>query len=367
MMETAALFFTLMYLAFALEMSFGRDRWRDALLTGTFLTLAILQKATTVLPMLVFALLYLWIIRGSLRERADFSSVLGRAVVAYLVPFIIGFAWVKYSDHVKMANELGKYLTSSALNAWNFGTLKDRVSAALWVDVIWRRVAAENIAGILGPLVILAGGVFAPRRRVLIACGVGFYLLFFMVFENLLFQHHYYPASNTVYLIFALAVSIGGLIEARPKFAAFMTLAFAGAVAMNLQAFFGGQLFASEIHHDSDSILLPAKYVREHTSETDPIIVYGADWSSEIPYYAERRSFAVPKWLPNYVGALDAPLRYVDRKPGAVLVCWDGLNDRDLMAKMEVDYRTWTKTIVSQCAIYTNGSSVKTVGRRRLG
>jgi hypothetical protein len=356
LMETAALFFTLMYVAYALEMSLGRDRWRDALLTGVFLTLAVLQKSTTVLPMLVFAPLYLWMIRGSLREFGDLSPRLWRAVVAYLVPVLIGFAWVKYSDHVKTFNALGIRLTSSALSSWNFGTLEGRLSKALWVDVIWRRVAAENIAGILGVFVILVGFIFAPRRRMHIACGVGFYLLFFMVFENLLFVHLYYPVSNTIYLIFALAVAIGGLIENHPKLSVLVTIAFAAAIALNLRAFFGGELYAAESRafDGGDTILAPAKYVREHTSKADPIIIYGEDWSSEIPYYAERRSFAVPKWFHDYLGVLDAPSKYFDQNPDAILVCGDALNDKALATKIAAEYQAWSRATVSQCAIYVN-------------
>ncbi len=354
MMETAALFFTLMYLTFALEMSMGRNLWRDALLTGVFLTLALLQKSTTVLPLLLFALVYLWAIRGEVCERWVASIGLWKGAAAYLIPLAIGFAWVKYSDHVKMANAMGAHLTSAALGSWNFGTIEARMSGDLWGGVIWRRVAAENIASYLGAVLIVAGAILAPLRRRLILCGIGLYLLFFMVFENLLFQHLYYPASNTVYLIFGLAVSIGGLIEARPRAVPLVSAAFALVVVVNLYGFFNGQLFAAESHQpdSADSILTVAKFVRERTPADAAIIVYGADWSSEVPYYAERRAFAVPKWFPGYLDVLDAPVKYLGQQPGAILVCWDGLHDQDLSRKLSADYIAWDKTSLGMCDVY---------------
>jgi hypothetical protein len=34
--------------------------------------------------------------------------------------------WTKFADGVKSQNPFGRYLTSSALGSWNFGTLADR-------------------------------------------------------------------------------------------------------------------------------------------------------------------------------------------------------------------------------------------------
>lgn len=357
LMESAALFFSLYFIAFSLELIRGGDRWFDAIMAAVFLSLAILQKSTTVLPLLILAPLYLLRAWPDLRRHWLRSAMLWKGGVAFVIPFLIGVIWVKYSDHVKMANPFGRFLTSEALSAWNFGTLQGRLSEGLWVNVIWNRVIGENIAGHLGVFLIIAGLAFARSRRNLILWGGGLFLLFFMVFENLLFVHDYYPISNTVYLVFALAVAIGGLIEERPKFALLTTAAMIGVVAVNLHGYFTGHLFEEERHAYDDNypILAVAKFIREHTSPNDPVLVYGDDWSSEVPYYGQRRAFVIPHFFSPYLGPLDNPEKYLDRGPGAILVCGTAREETDLMQKMAANYPKWPKAGFEMCDIYLRG------------
>ncbi len=355
LMESAALFFSLYFIAFSLALWFGRDHWFDAGMTGTFLTLALLQKSTTVLPLLLLALAYLWRALPDLQHhRVIFAGRFWKGIVAYVIPFLIGLAWVKYSDHVKMANAFGRFLTSDALSTWNFGTLAARFSEALWVKVFVKRVIGGNIAGYLGPAVILAGIAFAPKRRGLILCGVGLFLLYFMVFENLLFVHEYYPMSNTVYLVFALAVSIGGLIEERPKLAVVFALTFGAIIAVNLNNYFTGSLFKDErrAFDDNDPVLAVAKFVRERTAPTDRLLIYGDDWNSELPYYGQRLAFVVPGWFSPYLGPLDKPQAYLDHGPGAVLVCGTSRTDQSIVQTIAANYPHWPKTALAMCDIY---------------
>jgi hypothetical protein len=362
LIETAALFLALMYLAFSLEMSFGRDRWVDAILTGIFLALALLQKSTTVAPLLLFGLVYLYQARKDLWRAWVRSEMLWKGFIAYIVPFAIGMAWIRYSDHVKLANPLGRFLTADALRSWNYGTLAHRFSGALWHNAIWDNAIATNTGYLLGLSIILAGFLFVPRRRSLIACGVGLFLLFFMVFENLLFVHMYYLVENTIYLIFAVAVAIGGLIESRPRSSPFALLALVGVIAINLHSFFSGPLYAAEKRHYDDTFptLAVAKFVREHTPPDSPILVYGDDWSSEIPYYSQRRAFAAGWLFSPYLAPLEEPEHYLDTGPGAILVCKDDRKKPDVIARIAERYSAWPKTAFSICDVYLRRDDVTT-------
>lgn len=357
LMETAALFFSLTFIAFSLEQLLGRDRWSDAILTGLFFALAILQKSTTVLPLILFAGAYLWHARMDIWEARGRSKMLWKGVIAYVIPFAVGVAWVKYSDHVKAANVMGSMLTSSGTLLWNLGTFSARFSKGLWVDVIWHRVMQTNSGDGVGALAILAALVLAPARRTVILAAVGLFLLFFMVFENLLFVHDYYPVSNTVYLIFAVSVSISALIDRSYPTAPIAMLAVAAIVVLNLHTFFAGWSFAEERHpyYDTNPVLAVSKFIREHTSPDDPILIYGEDWSSEIPYYGQRRAFVVPKWFPQYLEPLDAPEKYLDRGTGAILVCGDARHATGIMRKIRTIYRGWPKAGFEQCDIYLRG------------
>ncbi|BFG74342.1 hypothetical protein PTKU46_23750 [Paraburkholderia terrae] len=353
LMESAALFFALVYVAYSLEMIAGEDRWRDAVFTFAFLTLAILQKSTTVLPLLLFSLAYLYKARGELKVFWR-SQMIGKGLLAYGLSFLIGLVWVKYSDHVKMHNAFGAFITSSALESWNFGTLAARFSYDLWVKVIWTRVIGQNVAGHLGVFLVIAGLIFARHRRYVIAASLGLFLLFFMVFENLLFVHDYYPDSNTVYLIFAVAVSIGGLVESLPRATPVIIASYVGVLAINLFGYFSGPLWAEETTHYDDSypLLAVAKFVREHTAPDDPLVIYGEDWSSALPYYGQRKAFAVPKFFKPYLAPLDTPEKYLDRGPSAILVCGEARQDPDVTGRVASLYPTWPKAAFAECDVY---------------
>ncbi len=350
LMETAALFFSLSYLACAIEMIAGEDRWRDAVMTFVFLTLALLQKSTTVLPLMLVGLVYLrsaW----PLRLR---SAMLWKGLLAFGLSFLIGVAWVKYSDAVKMHNAMGSMLTSSQTTLWNFGQLKMRYSEALWNGVIWERVASENIGGYVGVAAIALALLLCRGRRAIILVGLGLYLLYFMVFENLLFVHDYYPMSNTVYLVFALAVSVGALMERGGVGSALGAAMLVGVVVIELTGYFTGPRFEAERHvyNDDDPILSVAKFLREHTAPTDPILVYGDDWSSEIPYYGERRGFVVPRWFPGYLDTIRNPERYLDRGQSAIVLCGAARNDTRLVEQMASLYASWPRAHLDQCDVY---------------
>jgi hypothetical protein len=255
---------------------------------------------------------------------------------------------------VKEASTLGSALTSTALFEWNFGTLPDRFSQALWIGVIWNRVITENVAGHLGVFVILAALAFAPRRRALILWGVGLFLCFFMVFENLLFVHHYYAVANAVYLCFALAVGFGALIESRPRQTLLLVAALLAVIEVNLSFFLGGYLFEDESRgfDDRDPVLRAAAFVRGHTPPSAPLLVYGDDWNSELPYYAERRALLVPVFFGGYLGPLEQPERYLARRPGALMICRGARSNPALKAALAANYGAWSRNPLGLCDIY---------------
>ncbi|WP_322052176.1 ArnT family glycosyltransferase [Paraburkholderia bannensis] len=354
MVETAALFFSLSFLACAIEMSFGNDRWIDALTAGIFLTLAILQKSTTALPLMLLGVVYLWKARSDILRNFHRAPMLYKGITAYVIPFVIGVAWVKFSDHAKMANAMGSFLTSDALRGWNFGTLQARYSKELWVDVIWNRVIGENIAGHFGAIAIIVGLVCAPKRRILILASVALYLTYFMAFEHLLFLHKYYPLSNTVYVIFATSVSLAALIEYRANWTPVVIVALAGILIINLNVFFSDGSFAEESRQFSDNYQLfeTTRFVRDHTASDAELLVYGDDWNSEIPYYSQRKSFNVGGFFKPYFHPLESPGEYLDKGVGALLICNDARQDKTISQSIDAKYATWQKTSLQMCDIY---------------
>ena len=64
-------------------------------------------------------------------------------------------------------------------------------------------------------------------------------------------------------------------------------------------------------------------------SATEPdtgLIVIGDDWSSAVPYYAQRKGFALPSWAPAslWQRILATPQKFLgDRRLGGVVFCAD--------------------------------------------
>jgi hypothetical protein len=71
-----------------------------------------------------------------------------------------------------------------------------------------------------------------------------------------------------------------------------------------------------------------ANVARTATPPGTSLIVIGTDWSSVVPYYAQRKAFAVPNWLPlaSWRRILAAPQSFLDGVPmGGVVYCPDNL------------------------------------------
>jgi hypothetical protein len=138
MIESCALFFGLLWLALLARL-LSAPRLLTLLWTILAGAGAVLAKSTTFPAFLVVGgLLFLHQVpREGLA--APYRRPLILAVVAFVVPLLIGYLWVRYSDAVKLPNPYGYKLTSSAPTTWNFGTWAQRTSSQFWLDVVLLR------------------------------------------------------------------------------------------------------------------------------------------------------------------------------------------------------------------------------------
>lgn len=352
--ETTGLFFSLYFIGYVIKLLQGDHRWWNAVFAGAFLLLALLQKATTALPLLaVFGLLFLLHSLSDLRASRLRSLLLWQGIVAFAIPFLIGYAWVKYGDAVKLHNALGTFLTSEALTRWNFGTLPARFMKELWLWVVWDRVVLRNISGLIGCTTLLIGLVFLRRDRALILLAIGIFLSYFLIFENLHFVHEYYQAANLVFLIFAVSIVVSRLIQQYPSSAWLPFLLFLILLAGNLWTFTNGGDYAAEKlkYDDNDPILAVSKFVQGNTDPKKPILIYGDDWSSEIPFYSERKSFAVPVFFSPYLGPIENPVQYLEQEPSAIIVCGDARKP-DIEQRVGRFFKSASKTVIQTCEVY---------------
>ena len=323
MVETCALFLSLLWLAY-LARFFAEPKPASAAIATLAGSLGILAKSTTFPAFAVLGgLLFLtecyaaWR-AGALAKRARPILL---ALLAIAVPFLIGTAWTVYSDMVKEHNEIGTRLTSHVLPFWTFGTWEQRVGATLWQDVILRRALTDAFGYAAIPAVAIIGATLLRRDYAYAAAGalLGFFVPFF-VFTNLHIVHFYYQTANAIFIVAAAGLGVASV--ASTKRIALAVVLLAVIVAGQLMYF--RSAYAVYLIHDfsGEQLFRIAKLARTQTPPGTSLIVIGDDWSSTIPYYAERKSLAIPNWLAteSWQRMLAAPQKYLgDARLGGVV------------------------------------------------
>ena len=355
MIEGAALFFSISFLYYVVVCSSpSGNNFKNLSGAFFFLSMALLQKITTPLCILItWSGIYCWINK---KDIFKFCWDKIKILTAVLTACIVGYAWIKYADFLKIDHPAASGLISSNMTEWNFGTWAQRLSKTLWLDVIYYRNIRVIGLNWLG-LVVICIALFAgrSRERLVIIGALILFLFPFLVFTNLHLVHNYYQLSNDIFFIVALGISIASLIDIykstfREYIGVFIVIIFAG---FNYYYFFTEYyLIKSQISPESNRTLAVSRYVREFSNPNRPIIVYGYSWSSEIPFYSERRANA--PWNDGYEGNLKAITeweRNFSVKPGAVVLC--PISNMELERKAVDDkFGKIQPQLVKDCEIY---------------
>lgn len=293
MIEMAALFFALSFVAASIPLLQLKLQTRQLLFCAAALTLALLQKVTTVLPLcaIVLTLLgfQLWRNRRSIRP-ADLAAL----ATSFGVPLAIGFAWVVYTDHVKSQSQMTAWLTSSQLNYFNYGSIYDRLRPGLYRLVFWNRIFKQNAGGVLGLAAIAIASVRAEStKRLLILTSLSALVLPFLLFEHLHVLHDYYQAAIAIFAIIAVSTALACPDGRRLRALSAITVVVIA--VLNRHYFKDGYAgFESLQLSDSERTLAISKKLRAVTSPDESILLLGYDWSSEVPFFSQRRGLAVP-------------------------------------------------------------------------
>lgn len=328
MIETTAVFLAMLAIRYFVELEFGPARPRAAWAFAVSMTLCLLQKVTTGLPV-VLMLGLLWMVLHTRRAGA-FVKVLSpaavwRATLLFAIPLLIAFAWTRYTDQVKALNPLGERLTSSALSQWNWGSLQQRLSADLYRKVLWERMFVGNLSAHIGVAMLMLP-LLAPsttRMRVIVLSCVLMGLGPLLIFTNLHLVHDYYQTANLIFLLFAVAlalsVNVAGALGERAAIGLLGIFMVSG-VSTFLKDYMPTVRASFDAGNSRDVAV--AELVRRQTGETDQFVAFGNDWSSTFAYLAQRKSFTVPRIFPAYEEVVMAPERFVDNERlGAVLTC----------------------------------------------
>ena len=230
--------------------------------------------------------------------RAAWLRLLLGLVGAPAVGLAAGIAWTRYADAVKGAHEITAFLTSSALNAWNFGTLDQRLDPGNYA-VIGRRIMYE-IAGpaliglVLAVLaaILLRGAAARVRTWGWIAAALAPPLVFF----NLYVVHDYYLIGVFAAIVGASAI---GLVWLWRRWAGWRRLpdwlrspVVAIVALLGLGAFTAlNPLGLDEVKQFLRGGEVPQQVVAidELTRPDDLVVTIGCDWDPTWLYTADRR------------------------------------------------------------------------------
>ena len=329
LIETAATFFSVVAVKYFVDILQEKTSFNNQSLFVFFITLGILQKATTGLP--VLAVLCLVFVFVNIKEAKSLKSVLFSkktifASVYFGLPLAIGIIWTLYTDHIKVLNALGEQLTSSALTKWNWGTLSQRLSPPFYNDVLWNRIFNQNLAGALG-IAILMIALFANSKNgikfiIIVSCLMG--LVPMLLFTNLHIIHEYYQTANLIFLIYAVAVSLGCVIFDYCGKQSIVFMLTVIMVAYNYHCFFHDyfKVVKTVFNANNSRDYAVSEILKREIPEGKYFVAFGNDFNSSFTYLSERKSFTVPTFFKQYGTISLNPERFIEETNlGAVVIC----------------------------------------------
>ncbi|MCH2188026.1 hypothetical protein MK280_19405 [Myxococcota bacterium] len=332
MIESTALFLSLCYLAFAARW-LERRRPADATLSSFFGICAALVKITTFVGFCYAAaalVLVRWfrVHRGHINLQILLEQLLPLLCFAIL-PVAAVTVWVSYTDDIKSLNLIaGRHLISENLVGWNFGNIAQRIDPASWTILrsrlhLWVGQGAFFTAA-------LGVALASPRAWLPVLGSLALFLATFLTFANLHLVHDYYQYANAIFLIAAVGFSLRSLLvgSLAQRWAGVIALGFVMVSCIESYR----ETYLEIQKRDAQHLEPLAQEIQRRTSVSDVIVVWGADWSSEIPYLARRRALMMwPHHFREEGAVAEALRRLEDYNIGAMIVCGENRSDPSSM------------------------------------
>ena len=281
LIEYCALFFGLTFVFFFSE------NWREfksysvigAVIAGS---LCGLIKSTTLLAMVIFIL---FLIPDFLGTFFHFKKNLRRTLnsLVIVVPVLVATAWwTHHADQIKQANPGTRWLTSSGLQSWNFGTIDQRLNIDNWLGIMGRMDSLilpryTTVALLLIPILIFEG------RRITLAA-VASIILTVSIFFNLYIVHDYYLVALTPQLAILLVVCVQKISEkiSKPERKNLFVLVLLVAISL--------PLFQSKSYWRLSRAPITYSHELKTLTKPDQYIIYGPNsWDPTGLYYSERK------------------------------------------------------------------------------
>ena len=355
LIETLAVFLLAMFVQHAMR-ALEVPRWQDVAAAGAFAALGLLTKVTT--GPSFYVAVGLLAVRQLRRDGWNRTWRLALSLgCAMLIALGGALLWIHFSDQVKAENLLGEALTSANLREWNFGTLAQRLELSRWDDILAR--AGTDILGRPAwvALLPLLGALASPRCRWASLWAYGLFFLPILLFFNLHFVHDYYQTANAVFIILAGGIAFYGLVDRGRKVIGI--LLFSLQILSMALTFFDGK-YANSMRNPPLRAVHVGAYLRENTRVGTAIVIFGNDWNSDMPYYAQRKSLSIPEILLPRVEQVPDIRDLLGGNPlSAVVICSDA-PWRAVEENAVRHIENPVTTLVDGCAVIVGASTTQT-------
>jgi hypothetical protein len=318
LIDYLALALALAYLYFILSWLSIRSFW-TALLATICGSLGILVKPTTtpivIIPIIAFVLKDILAIYGNDFNRPfDLRHLLEKVwmqriywltlMVMAVVPLLMGSMWTRHTDLVKENSLLTEWLTSKALQNWNFGTWALRTDPNIWINYISvaRRFLLPyglSVFGVLGIFIAMGIPSFPwekPDIRLFLLSVVASVGAVLMIFLNLyLHQYYYICLSASMAIIGGYGLAQFWQLKGNLHF--IFTVLFAIwaiiFVVFNIKDY---QMFRGNAMSDNASmeqVVARARDVQQYIPPDEWVAVVEYDWNPTYVYPLERKAMVV--------------------------------------------------------------------------
>lgn len=351
MIESTALFFALTFIALVLSYEQESTYFNiKLLLTFIISILAVLTKITTFLVALLFLFYYVLFY-------FNFKKMISKRILVLVITvaftILIGVAWTSYTDEIKMMNPIGEVITSDNLSNWNFGTLDQRTNIDNYVHIL--KHIFQNSAPLIFILILLPGMLFFKelKYRKLILIGLLSYLLSFMIFFNLYYVHNYYWYANSIFLAISIGLLFANILHYFER-SILMHLIIISMISIGIMGYFKSYYKAQVDNYDQHKTIVISQIIKKYTNSNDIIFVKGFDWSSELPYYSERKAVMMPGWSGIDVGnkKFNKLIKNSTNKNciSAIVLCG---NDKEIQNKLQYfSFKKPLKISYDNCSVF---------------
>jgi hypothetical protein len=277
--------------------------WRDRK-RWPFLTLAVIAGSVAMLVKITTGIFWIlpFLLYTAAREAPGFRAWIRArlepgTIVAVTVPVLTALLWTRHADAIKGAHLATRWLTSSNLQAWNFGTLAQREVPDNWLT-IFNRIELLLVGRPLFFVLVIVALWWRRTQRFWLGL-VLVVVLAPAVFFNLYVVHDYYLAAVSPALAALVGLATSWLWTHRPRrcspslYAAVLIAVWVACVVAPAWN------YVQPMYDAPADPLVAAAFELRRTTPSDALVVYlGEDWNPTTPYYADRPGLMLaPKLL----------------------------------------------------------------------